>query len=297
VWGIRTGVCQQILKGHSSQVVSVAFVARGSRIFSGSDINACLWNATTGECLRSINLQELEVSRLHSAISGDGSFIVAGGIYGIFGMWNTETGKLIRVLKNADYGEISALTVSEDGVLVVTGNRQSSIAWAWDLSTGGKNIQFNGESTPSINGVAISGNSSRIACSSCHSVCVWDTHTGELISTFKNVGLISFRSLRLNYDGTLLACGCLYGAKVFNVSTGICEQILPATYYVLSVVLRQEYWTRFDSIRSPAFLTSILSSRRNGLMLPSELWEIVFTFLPAGKIFIAYGDNSDIKIG
>ena len=77
--------CLKTLEGHTATVTSVTYSPDGTRIVSGSwDWTIKIWNANTGECLKT--LKDLE-SVSSVAYSPDGTKIISGSDYKTIKIW------------------------------------------------------------------------------------------------------------------------------------------------------------------------------------------------------------------
>src|ERR1700760_1538399 len=96
-WRVSRGIshswsaCENILRGHSSWVNSVAFSHDGRRVVSGSDDSTVrIWNVETGS---EEKMLEGHSSLVYSvAFSHDGRRVVSGSVDKTVRIWNVETG-------------------------------------------------------------------------------------------------------------------------------------------------------------------------------------------------------------
>ena len=92
VWEVSSGKQILLLSGNSNRVKSVAFSPDGTKVLTGSD-TVRLWNITTDN-------QQLTFSApagiTTSALSPDGKTILVGDENGNTGLWDLNTGKLLR---------------------------------------------------------------------------------------------------------------------------------------------------------------------------------------------------------
>ena len=81
-----------VLRGHSSEVHSVAYSNDGRYIASASkDRTNRIWNAETGHCIHSLQVDRSIFSRPLIAFSPDSKFIVSSSEVG-FLIWDVKTG-------------------------------------------------------------------------------------------------------------------------------------------------------------------------------------------------------------
>jgi len=153
LWNANTGKLIKTLKGHTSVVNSVVFSPNGNTIASGSGHwrgyegvasageEICLWNANTGELIKTLTGHKDVVSSV--IFSPDGNLIVSGDWYwngrlssgtwsGEIRVWDAETGELIKTL-TGHTGGVSSVTFSPDGKTLASGRTDGTIL-IWDFS-------------------------------------------------------------------------------------------------------------------------------------------------------------------
>ena len=89
---------QQVLKGHTDNVLSVAYSPDGQTLASASrDKTIRIWSAYTGAHLRTLQGHTQWV--LSVAYSPDSQTIASGGYDGTIRIWNANTGAHIQTLQ------------------------------------------------------------------------------------------------------------------------------------------------------------------------------------------------------
>jgi LPXTG-site transpeptidase (sortase) family protein len=112
---------------------AVAFSPDGSLLVSGGRDNTIrLWNAATGELLRSTEGHVDWVTSV--AFSPDGTFLVSGSRDNTVRQFDANTGELMHVVGSHD-GDVTAVAISPDGMVIASGSRDSHIK-LWDVQTG-----------------------------------------------------------------------------------------------------------------------------------------------------------------
>ena len=98
VWDAETGQELLSLKGHTSQVTSVAYGPDGRRVLSGSwDKTVRVWGAETGQELLSLKGHTAAVNC--AAFGPDGRHVATGSDDKTVRVWDTQKGEAVTVFK------------------------------------------------------------------------------------------------------------------------------------------------------------------------------------------------------
>ena len=162
---------------------------------------------------------------------------------GILELWNSETGEKVSTLTGPaekiqaggfigpDSNRVISLAFSPDGTHLATGRLDRSVR-LWDTSGNSEPIQLQKQSLsedllrshqelvggPDV--LLFSPDGKILACGADQHVKLWDTITGELITTFTaHIGFIEY--LAFSTDGSMLASASQDGTiKYWNINTG-----------------------------------------------------------------------------
>ncbi len=203
--------CLKTLNVDSGKVCSVAYSPDGKYIISGlSDKNIRMWDANTGECLKTIKSGHTgEVDILSYSPSGK-YFISASSGTRPIKIWDVSTGKYIKILR--EHNRFKSVIYSPDGKYIVSSTGLGSIQ-IWEASTGvclkilKKRLGF-------ISSIAFSPDGQRIIGDSFDNIIdMIDVKTGKSIQTFKG-HLTAIASVAYSPDGNYIVSG----SDKFNLS-------------------------------------------------------------------------------
>ncbi|EUC54676.1 vegetative incompatibility protein HET-E-1, putative, partial [Rhizoctonia solani AG-3 Rhs1AP] len=181
-WDICTGdtvVGPLLLRGFADTISCLSFWPDYTCIASGSySRTVCLWNADTGEKLRSLEVDDwLNVD----ALSPDGKLIAAGSRKGLQ-VWNSQTGDI--AFGSLSTGPVNAITFSPDSSRIIHANWYEATISVWDAQGRqlihelnvdiGCNVRMSG-------GIGCSPDNRHIALSHHQAVYVWDVQNGKMV--------------------------------------------------------------------------------------------------------------------
>ncbi|MDZ8241164.1 MAG: serine/threonine-protein kinase [Nostoc sp. ChiQUE01a] len=207
------------LKGHSSDVNSVAFSPDGTTLGSASDDKTIkLWNVATKEQIRSLEGHSNWIWTI--AFSPDSKTLASGSADTKIKVWNLETGKLIRTLEGHGDG-VTSVNFSPNGKTLASGSASKDTKIKlWNLETG-KLIRTLEGHTNGVQSVVLSPDGKTLASGSWDkTIKLWNLETGKLIRTLEGNGG-SILSVAFTPDGKTLASGSNDKTiKLWNLGTG-----------------------------------------------------------------------------
>ncbi|MEH1935981.1 MAG: serine/threonine-protein kinase [Nostoc sp.] len=207
------------LKGHSSDVNSVAFSPDGKTLASGSDDKTIkLWNLASGQEIHTLEGNSDWIWTV--AFSPDSKTLASGSADKTIKLWNLETGKLIRTLEGHSDG-VSSVAFSPDGKTLASGAASKDMKIKlWNLKTG-KLIRTLEGHTNGVSSVVFSPDGKTLASGSWDkTIKLWNLETGKLIRTLQGH---SERILSVAFapDGKTLVSGSKDKTiKLWNLETG-----------------------------------------------------------------------------
>ena len=149
LWDLNTGKVRSTLKGHGWQVNSIAFSADGQILVSGGlDGAVKIWNWPTEELLNTFNRPspsnwvvslvfwlDFSFGMIYSvAISPDRQTVASGGYDQPVTLWDTGTGRRLRILGEHS-GTVYSVAFSPNGKILASGGEDSTIR-IWNYRTG-----------------------------------------------------------------------------------------------------------------------------------------------------------------
>ena len=198
---------QQVLHGHASAVLSVAFSPDGRHIVSGSlDKTIQFWDAQTGGQVGN-PLQGHTDSVFSVAFSPDGRHIVSGSRDKTIQLWDVQTGGQVGNPLQGHTDSVFSVAFSPDGRHIVSGSRDKTIQ-LWDAQTGGQVGNPLQGHTWSVDSVAFSPDGRYIVSGSRdETIQLWDAQTGEQVGNPLQGHTSSVNSVAFSPDGRHIVSG------------------------------------------------------------------------------------------
>ncbi len=146
IWDVVTGKERAVLKGHTGPIECITLSSDGKMIITGSwDNTARIWDVATGQerAVLKGHTEEIGCLTLSSdgktLFTGSGDFSRIGGVPrpsvdNTVRIWDVATGQERAVLKGHT-AQISCLTLSSDGKMIITGSYDNT-ARIWDMASG-----------------------------------------------------------------------------------------------------------------------------------------------------------------
>lgn len=220
VWDISTQG-ELLRMEHAAGVAYLAWGPRGDLLATAcNDKLAHLWNARTGELVRSLSGHEAAVSEVR--FSPDGKLLLSACNDRTARIWDVASGECLRVLAGHDGGVLSA-GWSPDGRLVVTATKSGEVR-TWRAATGElERVLLRQDEA--VHRVAFSPDGSRIACAS-REVILLDPRRAGVVARLRPHREMAW-NLMWSPDGARLASGSWDGTVVI-LSAGVADTIRSA---------------------------------------------------------------------
>ncbi|GAB4434168.1 MAG: serine/threonine protein kinase [Chloroflexi bacterium OHK40] len=127
VWDVQSGDRQSSFNGHSGPVTAIDMPAgRGWVASASSDGTLKIWEAATGDEVRSIAASPEQGWYSSITFSPDGAVLVTGTLSGLVEFWNTDSGEQISSL-DLGAGTILGLAFRPDGGQVAVATRDGGV--------------------------------------------------------------------------------------------------------------------------------------------------------------------------
>ena len=227
VWDVASGQEISTLRGHSGIIWSVAFSPDDRMLASvSSDGTARIWDWRSGDLLKTLDFPD-QVGSV--SFSPNGQTLAVGGLDDLqtlhAAIWIFSTGSWKPLLKIPEYVNITAMSYSPNGRLLVGGGASRNVQ-VWRTSDGTSMFTLN-HANPVLD-VAISPDSSIAAAATCGvtlddqctegSVWLWDLSTGKLVNRLAGFPDV-VENVAFSVDGSALIAASRDGTlRVYDTS-------------------------------------------------------------------------------
>ncbi len=283
------------LRGHTAEVLSVAFSPDGKTLASGSKDNSVkIWNISTGEEIRTFNSHSNWVYAV--AFGPDGRTLASGSWDETIKIWDLATGELIRTLSGHS-NWVYSVAISSDGKTLASGSYDKTIK-LWNLSTGEEIRTLKGHSGW-VGSVAFSPDGQTLASGSLdNTIKIWDVATGQLIRTltghFNSVECVAFSP-----DGKTLASGSKDSTiKLWNLATGqLIRTLTGHSDWVVSVAFSPDgQYLISGSLDNTIKIWNITTGKENHTLKSDSNSIFSVAISPDGKTLASGSEDSTIHI-
>jgi WD40 repeat protein len=199
---------RSVLRSSEDTFVSIAFY--DNVLASGSSVGSLrLWNASTGDLMRTLcgPMPAKIVSSV--AFNSDGAVLASGDSFGCIQLWDVATGALLRTMSSAHQSPVTSIAFSHGRVHMLASGSWDFDIKLWSTESGEllRILHANGSYVTSL---AFRSDNLLASSSWANSIQLWDINSGRLLHTLsgqaENVKSLAFRS-----TDQLLASGDLKG--------------------------------------------------------------------------------------
>ena len=186
LWEIDSGLEMRTFTPKSGSLNSASFSPDG-RFVLGASNGVEMWDAATGEKVRTFSKEALNSQYYSADFSANGKYVIAGFFTGDVFVWKAETGERIQTLKevpNYSLQVFSSAVLSPDGRYAASGGVGiDSKIRLWDVTNGKLLHRLSGHSKH-ISSLTFSPDGRFLLSGGKKKIKLWEVVTGKLVRTF-----------------------------------------------------------------------------------------------------------------
>ena len=178
LWNLRTGMCLKVFSGHLNGINDAIFTSVSTILSASDDTTVKLWDIANAITLMTYVGHKKSVTSL--AMSSDSTRLFTGSEDKTVKIWNTITGKSIKILK---HDEVVTSVKYHSFLQIISASGENIYVWNSFLGTCLVTIKCHDED---ISNISISPSGDKLMTTSWDSyVKIWDLKTRGLLSTLK----------------------------------------------------------------------------------------------------------------
>jgi cytochrome c peroxidase len=217
LWNTETGLSAEAWKGHQAEAGTLRASSDGAFVASGGeDRSLRVWDTASGRQL-SVSTHPGQVRFLD--LAGDDKTAAVVYYDGEVTLWNVRTQSLIRTLDAGEKSHAMHVSISQDGLRVLTGQWDGDV-WLWDALTGKRLAVWPGHKKPVL--ITVFSPDGRRALSGGRDAAVrlWDVSSGKILKILRGHDS-DVHALAVSPDGTLAASGGAdYTVRLWDLTSG-----------------------------------------------------------------------------
>ncbi|MFA5964135.1 MAG: pentapeptide repeat-containing protein [Sphingomonas sp.] len=215
------------LRGHQGYVHSVALgmvAGRAVIVSGGSDRSVRLWDAESGDALRTLNGHQGDVRSVALGMIDGRAVVVSGGYDRSVRLWDAESGDALRTLNgHGDWVQAVALGTVAGRAVIISGGFDRSVR-VWDAESGNalRALSGNERAVQSLSLAMIARRAVIASGGTDGSVHLWDVESGNLLRTLNgHQGDVNSVALGMVAGRTVIVSGGSYHSlRLWDAESG-----------------------------------------------------------------------------
>ena len=221
LWSIADEQKRVIPQPGGESISALALSTVGQLMASAGGKELVLWNAQSGERMRTLSGHQATISRL--VFSSDDRTLASADEGGTIKLWDLTTGQAKDSFSTG--GKVTALRFAPNGQMLASAGEDKTIS-LWDLRSDGLRVKLK-KHDATVNALAFSPDGQLLASGSDdRTVIIWEILSGKSKRTLRGHDL-TVVSLAFSPDGSLIASGSGNASVVlWEVRTGKLNRVL-----------------------------------------------------------------------